>query len=579
VRRRWYSSLGEKGKLQENEDGMKKKCVMVKKYGMNIIQDPLLNKGTCFSHSERDRLGIRGLLPPREFSLETQIMRVLAVYRKLEDAMEKWQFLTAIQDRNETLFYKLVIEYIEEMAPIIYTPTVGLASRLFSHIYRRPRGMYLSIRDRYEMRSIVYNWPQDEVDIVVVTDGSRILGLGDLGVQGMAIPIGKLALYVAIGGMNPSRILPITIDVGTNNKELLKDPLYLGLQQPRITGSPYYDLMDEFMMSLIERWPNVLIQFEDFSNEHARVLLDRYREKYLCFNDDIQGTGAMVLSGIFSSLELQKKKKSELIEQRIVCLGAGSAALGVIDSLYYAMMKEGAEEMKANRNFWLIDEYGLISTSRNERVLSSSELKQKQPIPLLEVIRLVQPHILLGLCGVPNTFTKEIIMEMSKYHDRPIIFPLSNPTDRAECTALNAVQWTDGRVIFASGSPFDPIPLSSNKAYIPSQGNNMHIFPSLGFAASISKAKKVTDSMLYTAALELSKNLNQEELSNNLVYPSIKRIRDISRQISFSVCQQAYLEKLTQEPLLNDSPQSINQLIQQHYWSPEYVPIIYQPRH
>ena len=568
---------------------VRKNSVIVKKYGVDIINDPLLNKGTSFPLAERDRLGIRGLLPPRELSLDHQVQRVLNAFRKVTDSLEKWQFLTSVQDRNETLFYRLLIDHIEEMAPVVYTPTVGLASRLFSHIYRRQRGMYFSIRDRCHMRAMVHNWPHDQVDIIVVTDGSRILGLGDLGVHGMAVPIGKLALYVAAGGLDPAKILPVTLDVGTNNSELLNDPLYLGLQQPRVTGSPYYEMVDEFMETVTERWPNVLVQFEDFSNEHARTLLDRYRHKYLCFNDDIQGTGAMVVAGILSALRAQRKELSSIKEQRIVCLGAGSAALGVVDSLRYAMVKEGLPESQAYKNFWLVDQFGLIGANRNQ----SSTGKYKTPLlspaqrpygrfdledglPLLEVVRRVSPTILLGLCGVPDTFSEDVIRTMAVGNPRPIIFPLSNPTEKAECTAIEAFKWTDGHAIFASGSPFGSVQLADGRICQPNQGNNMYIFPAVGVAAAACKATKVTDSMFYAAAIELSNTLTPAHHASGIIYPSIGRIREVSRRLAISVCKVAYEEGVAREPL-SGHHYDLERLIDTQTWSPEYSPIVYRP--
>jgi malic enzyme len=578
------------------DDGMDRKIqrnsTLVKKYGVDIINDPLLNKGTSFPLAERDRLGIRGLLPPRELSLDYQVQRVLTAFRKVIDPLEKWQFLTAVQDRNETLFYRLLINNIEEMAPIVYTPTVGVASRLFSHIYRRQRGMYFSIRDRCHMRAMVHNWPHHKVDIIVVTDGSRILGLGDLGVHGMAIPIGKLALYVAAGGVDPARILPVTLDVGTNNPELLNDPLYLGLQQRRVTGSPYYEMVDEFMEAVTERWPNVLVQFEDFENEHARPLLDRYRRRYLCFNDDIQGTGAMVVAGVLSALRAQQKSTSAIKSQRIVCVGAGSAALGVADSLHYAMVKEGASELQSYQNFWLVDQYGLLGINREQRTISSGisliplrltsaqrpyvRSDMEDGLSLIEVVRRVRPTILLGLCGVPGIFSEEIIRDMAAENLHPIIFPLSNPADKAECTALEAFTWTDGRAIFASGSPFELVRLSDHRVYQPNQGNNMYIFPAVGFAAAICKAVRVTDSMFYAAAVKLSNIPTAADHTRGIIYPRVNYIRDVSRQLAIAVCRTAYEEGLAREPLANYQ-YNIEKLVDSHHWSPEYSPIIYRP--
>ncbi|KAF0852264.1 mitochondrial malate dehydrogenase (decarboxylating) [NAD-malic enzyme] [Andalucia godoyi] len=581
--------------------------VRTEKYGSEIIQDPLLNKGTSFPLAERDRLGIRGLLPPRHISVELQVRRFMQAFQKIESPLAKWEFLTALQDRNETLFYKLLIDGFEQMAPIVYTPTVGLASRSFSQVFRRPRGMFFSLEDRHmeDMRAMVWNWPSERVDVIVVTDGSRILGLGDLGICGHAIPCGKLALYVASGGVPPSRVLPVSLDAGTNNAELLADPLYLGLPERRETGAKYFELIQSFMLAVRERWPNVLVQFEDFANGVARTLLENYRSSHLCFNDDIQGTGAMTVGGLLNALRAQGLGPDDLPNQRIVCLGAGSAGLGVVDSIRFAMVRSSQlaaaranktakhqqngggggkaqnsvsmtiNDTQAARQFWILDKFGLLASVRSGLTPEQAVYARPDAVDgkaLLEVIREVKPTILLGLSGVGQTFNEEVIREMAKHVERPIIFPLSNPTDHAECTAEQAFSWTNGKAIFASGSPFDKVTLANGQVCFPNQGNNMYIFPGLGVGAIVAKATRVTDEMFYRAALTLVETVPKEDLERGIIFPRISNIRDVSRIVAINVVKQAIEDGVARVKI--PEGKTIDDLIDEYRWEPKYPAII-----
>lgn len=534
--------------------------------GVEILHEPLLNKGTAFSSVERDALGLRGLVPPRVVTQDEQVERVLENFNKKTDPLEKFIYLTALHDRNETLYYKVLIDNLMEMTPIVYTPVVGAACQQFGHIYRRQRGMYISLYDKGHIRQMFENWNADEVDIIVVSDGSRILGLGDLGANGMGIPIGKLALYVAGGGIYPCKTLPIIIDTGTNNQELLDDPLYLGINQKRCGEDEYYDLIDEFVRAVQRKWPEALIQWEDFTNDHAFPLLNNYRDKVLCFNDDIQGTGAVALSGLLGSMRMKDEKLSD---QRIIFYGAGSAAVGIADMIVAGIMEEsGISEEEARKRFWLLDSQGLV-VKNGPRELQEHKIPfardEKHVDNLLDVVKNVKPTILVGVSGQGQTFTEEIIREMHKHVDEPIVFALSNPTSKSECTAEQAYRWTDGKAIFASGSPFDPVRMKG-KIYVPGQGNNMFIFPGVGLGATLCKSKKVTDGMFYAAAKALADLVTDEELALRTVYPDLRKIRRISASIAARVCEMAFDEGLAQI----DRPDDILAFVQSKMYQPDY---------
>lgn len=504
------------------------------KRGINIVHDPLYNKGTGFKMVERDRLGLRGLVPPRRLRMDVQLAKLYEIYSEEADPLRKNLFLSDLHNRNEPLFFRMLIDHMVEMAPIVYTPTVGLACQKFGSMFRRPRGMFFSSEDRGQFGAMVHNWPCDDVEVIVVTDGSRILGLGDLGVNGMGIPIGKLALYTAAGGIDPRKVLPVMLDTGTNNKMLLEDPYYLGMQHPRLQGEAFWSMVDEFMRAVRHRWPMALVQFEDFSSDHAADVLNAYRLKQLCFNDDIQGTGATVLAGALSACA---RVNVPLKDQRIVILGAGSAGLGVATTLLQGMLREGLTADEARNRFYIFDQHGLLGTSRGgmnsgQKYFSRSDLDDK--LSLVDVIKTVKPTMLMGLSAARGAFTQEAVEEMAKHVEIPIIFPLSNPTSVAECTAQQAYEWTNGRCVFASGSPFEPVQYKG-KTYSVSQCNNMFIFPGVGLACTVSQAARVTDRMLYAAAKALSECMTDEEVANGQVFPSVKNIRHVSLKVATAV--------------------------------------------
>ncbi|KAG6623850.1 NAD-dependent malic enzyme [Phytophthora cinnamomi] len=507
--------------------------------GINVIHDPLYNKGTGFPRVERDRLGLRGLVPPRRLTAEAQLDKMYAIFSKEEDPLRKSRFLTDLHDRNETLYFRLVIKHMKEMAPIVYTPTVGLVCQKFGYLFRRPRGMFFSTHDRGQFGAMVHNWPCDDVEVIVVTDGSRILGLGDLGANGMGIPIGKLALYTAAGGIDPRKVLPVMLDTGTNNQKLLEDPYYLGVQHPRVTGQAFWSMVDEFMGAVRSRWPKVLVQFEDFSSDHAADVLNAYRLKHLCFNDDIQGTGATVLAGVLCACD---RVQIPLKDQRIVILGAGSAGLGVAATLLQGMVREGMTAEEARDRFYLLDQFGLMGDGRKGLNSAQQFFSRRGDLvdktQLLDVIKHVKPTLLMGLSGAAGAFTQEAVEEMAQHTEHPIVFPLSNPTSVAECTAQQAYEWTKAKCVFASGSPFPPVVYEGAEYHI-SQCNNMFVFPGVGLAASVIQATRVTDGMLYSAAKALSQCLSAEEIANGQVFPSVENIRDVSLKVATAVCEAA----------------------------------------
>ena len=506
--------------------------------GVDLLHDPKLNKGTAFTEEERDKLALRGLLPPRIFTGEEQSKRILENFHNKTDDLEKYIYMVALQDRNETLFYRTVIDNIEEIMPIIYTPVVGKACQLFGHIWRRPRGLYLTLNDKGRIAEVLRNWPMKKVGIIVVTDGERILGLGDLGANGMGIPIGKLALYTACAGVHPSLCLPITIDVGTNNEELLNDPLYIGLLQTRLRGEVYDELIDEFIWAVQDVFPGALIQFEDFSNQNAFRLLRKYQDQVCTFNDDIQGTASVTLAGIYSAIRITGQK---LTDQKILFQGAGEAGVGIANLIVSALEAEGMSHDEAKRKCWLVDSKGLVVKSRDN--LQDHKLTyahdHKIVSSLISAVETLRPTILIGVSGQPQTFTQPIVEAMEKINEQPVIFALSNPTSKAECTAEQAYSWTNGRAIFASGSPFDPVTLNG-KTYVPGQGNNAYVFPGVGLGIIESGARHVTNEMFFAAAKALAKEVSEDDLAEGSVYPPLPQIRDVSAVIASVVAEVAY---------------------------------------
>ncbi len=534
--------------------------------GLDILNNPWLNKGTSFSMEERNTLGLRGLIPPFVADMEEQVQRAMENYRHKIDPLDKYTFLTGLHDRNVTLFYRVLMEHLTEMTPIMYTPTVGFACQQFGHIYRKNRGLYISLQDKGRIAEVLNNWPSDEVDIIVISDGSRILGLGDLGANGMGIPIGKLVLYVAGAGLDPARTLPILLDVGTDNEDLLCDPLYLGITHRRVHGDEFYEVVDEFVQAALKRWPNVLIQWEDFTNDKAFPLLNRYRDEILCFNDDIQGTGAVALSGLLGAMRITKQ---QLSDQRIIFFGAGSASVGIADMICAGICEEsGLSLEQAQERIWLMDSRGLVTTTRGDK-LEAHKLPyardEKTLQSLVAAIDQIKPTVLIGASGKPQMFTQEVVETMHQHCERPVIFALSNPTSKSECTAEQAYTWTDGKVIFASGSPFDPVRLNG-RIYIPGQGNNMFIFPGIGLGAVVCGARKVTDSMFFVAAKTLAHMVTHEELMAGTVYPDLEKIRQISVAIASAVCRVAYDEGLAQVP----EPEDLRSYVRNCMYHPEY---------
>ena len=543
-------------------------AIPVAKRGLELVHDPLLNKGTGFPDSERDALGLRGLVPPQIVNIDDQVSRVMENFHRQQSDLDRYTHLENLHDRNETLYYRVLLSHIAELTPVIYTPVVGQACSQFAHIYQRTRGMYFSAAEIDRFEDMVGNWPEDEVEVVVVTDGSRILGLGDLGANGMGIPIGKLSLYVVGGGIHPRRTLPALLDLGTNNRALREDPLYLGRRVPRLTGPDYDAVVDTFVRAVHRRWPTALIQFEDFSNDQAFQLLARYRGQVLCFNDDIQGTGAVTLAGILSALRVTGQTLSE---QRVVFLGAGSAARGIADSIVSGMMAEGGLSLEeARARIWTLDSQGLVTRDRlNELSEHKRPFAQNSPpiATLTEVIRAVEPTVLIGVCGQPGSFTEDAIREMHRHCARPVILPLSNPTSKAECTAAQAYAWTDGAALFASGSPFGPV-TSGGRLLVPGQCNNMYIFPGVGQGVVSCRASRVTDTMFFAAARTLASLVGEDSLAVGRLYPDLTLIRDISIQIAVAVCEVAFAEGLAGI----DRPDDLESFIRERMFEPRYVP-------
>jgi len=510
--------------------------------GPALMRDPRFNKGTAFTDAERDALGLRGLLPPHVCSQDEQVARVMHNLHRLEKNLSKYILLESLQDRNESLFYRVVMDHPDEMMPLIYTPTVGLACQEFGHIYRRPRGLFVSAADRGRIESILRNWPERDVTMIVVTDGERILGLGDLGANGMGIPIGKLALYTACAGVHPRGALPVMLDVGTNSVALHSDPLYLGLRQRRLTGAAYDELIDEFIWAAQKVFPGVVVQFEDFANHNAFRLLERYRDQICCFNDDIQGTAAVTVAGVFSALRVTRKP---LTEQTFMCLGAGEAATGISDLLVAAMVAEGMDEQAARKRCWLVDSKGLVVAGRGELAVHKRPYAHAHaPVAeFAEAIRQVKPTALIGVSATGGAFTREAVEVMMRLNERPIIFALSNPTSKSECTAEEAYTWTGGRVLFASGSPFPPV-MVDGKRFVPRQGNNSYIFPGVGLGAIVSKARRVTDAMFMAAARTLAEQVSGDDLAQGSLYPPLSQVLEVSARIAAAVAAVAFHDGL-----------------------------------
>lgn len=542
--------------------------------GVALLNNPLYNRGTGFTLAEREAFNLVGLLPPRVLSMEHHAARILQNFHKKPTDLEKYVYLIDLHDRNQTLFYRILIDNLEEMMPIVYTPTVGQACQQYGHIFRRPRGLYISARDRGQIAERLKNWPIDDIRVIVVTDGERILGLGDLGANGMGIPIGKLSLYTGCAGIPPAMTLPITLDIGTENKDFLDDPLYIGLPQRRLRGAEYDAFIEEFMQAVTERFPNVLVQFEDFGNQNAFTLLERYRNRYRVFNDDIQGTASVTLAGLLAALRLitlESGATRKLTEQRLLFLGAGEAGVGIADLVVSEMVKQGLAAEEARQRCWFVDSHGLVVKSRTD--LAAHKLPyahDHEPVAdLITAVDELRPTILIGVSGQPRTFTRAIIEKMARFNERPIIFALSNPTSKSECTAEEAYSFTGGRAIFASGSPFPSYKLYG-KTYHPGQGNNSYIFPGVGLGVVVSGARHVTNEMFEAAARSLADQVTEADMAAGRIYPVLSRIRDVSVAIATAVAEIAWREGLATAP----QPDDIGQYVREFMYDPQYTPLV-----
>ena len=531
--------------------------------GYDAINNGATNKSTAFTLEERQALGLRGLLPYNVCDQESQITRALENMRRKTYDIEKYIFLSALQGRNQRLYYRTVIDNIEEIMPLIYTPTVGQACKEFAHIFRQPKGFYITPDDKGSIREMLDNWPGDDVRVLVITDGQRILGLGDLGANGMGIPIGKLALYVACAGIDPDYCLPVMFDVGTNNQELLDDPLYLGYPHKRLEGKDYDELMEEFVVAVQDKYPGVLIQFEDFLTPNAYKLLDIYRDRTLSFNDDIQGTAAVTLSGVYASTRISGHDFKDLC---IMFLGAGSAATGIGDLMVAAFMEAGLSREEAQARLWFVDRKGLVVKSREKLAPHNVPYAHDhEAMDFESAIEDIKPHILIGATGTPGIFTESVIKAMVELNERPAIFALSNPTSRAECTAENAYQWSDGKAIFTSGSPFDAV-THNGKLLKPGQGNNAYIFPGIGLGAIACRATTISDEMFLASARTLADMVDAQDLDTATLYPPLTDIREASLNIAVAVAEKAYEQNLAQEP----KPENLREFIAEQMYDARY---------
>ncbi|CAM0957448.1 unnamed protein product [Alopecurus aequalis] len=509
--------------------------------GHSLLRDPRHNKGLAFSEAERDAHYLRGLLPPAIVSQEHQEKKIMHNLRQYTVPLQRYIAMMDLQERNERLFYKLLIDNVEELLPVVYTPVVGEACQKYGSIYRRPQGLYISLKDKGKVLEVLKNWPERSIQVIVVTDGERILGLGDLGCQGMGIPVGKLSLYTALGGVRPSACLPITIDVGTNNQTLLDDEYYIGLKQRRATGEEYHELLQEFMTAVKQNYgEKVLVQFEDFANHNAFDLLAKYSKSHLVFNDDIQGTASVVLAGLLAAL---KVIGGGLADQTYLFLGAGEAGTGIAELIALEMSKHTDLPLDdCRKKIWLVDSKGLLVESRKESLQHFKKpfAHEHEPLKtLLEAVQSLKPTVLIGTSGVGKTFTQEVVEAMASFNEKPVIFSLSNPTSHSECTAEEAYTWTKGTAVFASGSPFDPVEYEG-KTYVPGQSNNAYVFPGFGLGVVISGAIRVHDDMLLAASEALAEQVSQENFDKGLIFPPFTNIRKISANIAAKVAAKAY---------------------------------------
>ncbi len=538
-------------------------------FGYYLLADSRLNKGTAFSEEERDTFGLHGLLPPRVATIDEQVSRRLAAFRQFATDLERYAFLRDLQDTNETLYYALVTQNLEELLPIVYTPTVGAGCRSFSRLFRKPRGLFLSLPRRGSIRQILANRQFDNTEVIVVTDGERILGLGDQGAGGMGIPIGKLALYTACGGIDPAQGLPVILDVGTDSIENLKDPLYVGWRHERVRGREYDDFIEEFVAAVTERWPHVLLQWEDFAKANATRLLERYRDRLCTFNDDIQGTAAVATGTLLAAINVTGVP---LKAQRIAILGAGSAGCGIANLLLEAMMAEGLNAKEAARRFYLIDKDGLLvdgmaGIASFQQPFVQSREAAAQGGSLIDVVRTAQPIVLIGVSGQAGAFSEQVVRTMSAQHPRPIIFPLSNPVSCAEARPEDLERWSEGRAVIGAGSPFPPITRKGRKFSV-DQTNNSYIFPGVGLAAVATRARRISDTMFMAAAKALADMSPAKKDSNANLLPPVIALRDVATAVAIAVAKQAWAEGLT----AGVAGDRIEQTVHDMMWLPRYLP-------
>lgn len=552
----------------------KKRPIYIPFAGPALLEAPLLNKGSAFTQRERQQFNLEGLLPYNIETIEEQEARVYQQFSAFQTPMDKHIYLRNIQDTNETVYYRLVTDHLAEIMPLIYTPTVGLACQQFSKIYRRKRGLFISYPDRDRIDDMLQNATKQNVKVIVLTDGERILGLGDQGIGGMGIPIGKLALYTACGGISPAYTLPITLDVGTNNAALLDDPMYMGWRHPRITGDDYYEFVDEFIQAIKKRWPDVLLQFEDFAQDHATPLLQRYRDQLCCFNDDIQGTAAVTVGTLIAAC---KAKGERLSQQRIVFAGAGSAGCGIADHIIKQMVAEGLTDVEARRQVFLLSIDGLLRTSAtnlfdfqrplatSEEVIAGWRVSSSESIGLLDVVNNVKPTVLIGVSGQAGLFNKTVIESMQAGCDRPIVLPLSNPTSQVEAQPVDILRWTSGKAMIATGSPFAPVEMG-RQHYEIAQCNNSYIFPGIGLGVIVAKARRITDAMMMAASRTLADNSPIVKEGTGALLPPLENIRAVSKVIAKAVILQAIADGVA----LPVPEELIEQQIERNFWYPEY---------
>jgi malic enzyme len=547
--------------------------------GRPILLNPFTNKGTAFTPDERAALAIDGLVPPAVFTIEEQMDRAYENHRMKPTNLERFIHLASLHDRNETLFFRLIHEHIDEMMPIVYTPVVGEACQKFSHIYRSARGLYINYEQRDQIEEILANHPRPPA-VIVVTDGERILGLGDQGAGGMGIPIGKLCLYTLCAGIPPHLTLPIMLDVGTDNEERLNDPLYIGLRQKRIRGEAYQEFVDRFVAAVQKVYPEALLQWEDFLKGNAIFQLNRFRDQLCSFNDDIQGTAGVVVAGVFCGLRITGQ---QMKDQRILFAGAGASAQGISDLLVSAMVEEGLSLEEARKHIWTVDSRGLVTKerqgledfkatyARDVAELEDYTCKDRSKVTLEETVINAKPTILIGTSGTPGTFTEPVVRAMAKSNDRPMIFPLSNPTSKSECTAEQAIQWSDGRAIVATGSPFDPVEYNG-KRYRIGQGNNAFIFPGVGLGVWVGRARRITDGMFLAAAKALADKVTDEDLAQVAVYPKLTRIRECSHAVACAVVRRAVEDGQADDKVLAN----LEDRIAKAMWFPDYREVRYE---